>query len=130
VKNALALELKEKVLNLKERRKPSSPAQSNGRKALSKQWRVALLNLPADYTAPKVMVPAGQEQFEIVITAPAVAAATDLPNIQFRIAAANGAPLQAGRAAADESDAGTIETLTVSAVGLCKIPAGKARGVT
>jgi hypothetical protein len=55
---------------------------------------VALVNLPAGYSAPKVTVPAEQEQFEIVVAAPAVAAAADLPNVQFRVTATYGGLLQ------------------------------------
>lgn len=55
---------------------------------------VALVNLPAGYSAPKVTVPADQEQFEIIVAAPAVAAAADLPNVQFRVTAISGGLLQ------------------------------------
>jgi len=55
---------------------------------------VALVNLPAGYSAPKVTVPPEQEQFEIVVTAPAVTAAADLPNVQFRVTTPGGGPLQ------------------------------------
>ncbi len=51
---------------------------------------VALVNLPAGYSAPKVTLPGNQEQFEIVVGTPAVAAAADLPNIQFRITTPQG----------------------------------------
>jgi hypothetical protein len=51
---------------------------------------VALINLPAGYSAPQVTVPPDQEQFEIVVGTPAVAAAADLPNIQFRITTPQG----------------------------------------
>jgi hypothetical protein len=55
---------------------------------------VSLVNLPAGYSAPKVTVPADQEQFEIVVNSPAVTAAADLPNIQFRVATPTGSLLQ------------------------------------
>lgn len=55
---------------------------------------VSLLNLPAGYQAPKVTVAPDQERFELVVSAPAVAAAADLPNIQFRIATLSGSLLQ------------------------------------
>ena len=55
---------------------------------------VSLLNLPPGYSAAKVAVTADQEAFEIVISAPAVTAAADLPNIQFRVASPSGSLLQ------------------------------------
>jgi hypothetical protein len=55
---------------------------------------VSLVNLPAGYSAPSVTVPADQEQFEIVVSAPAATAAADLPNIQFRAATPTGSLLQ------------------------------------
>jgi hypothetical protein len=55
---------------------------------------VALINLPAGYTAPKVTVAPDQERFEIVVSAPAVSAAADLPNIQFRITTSRGTLLR------------------------------------
>lgn len=55
---------------------------------------VALVNLPGGYSAPKVTVPGDQEQFEIVVTSPAVTAAVDLPNIQFRVTTPAGSLLQ------------------------------------
>ena len=55
---------------------------------------VALLNLPAGYAAPKVTVAPDQEQFEIVVSVPAVTAAADLPNIQFRVTTPSGSLLQ------------------------------------
>ncbi|HTI50267.1 MAG TPA: hypothetical protein VL475_04925, partial [Planctomycetaceae bacterium] len=55
---------------------------------------VAFVNLPAGYTAPKVTLAAGQEQFEIVVTAPAVTAAADLPNVALRVSTTAGNPLQ------------------------------------
>jgi hypothetical protein len=55
---------------------------------------VSLVNLPAGYTAPKVTVPADQEPFEIVVSAPAVTAAADLPNIQFRVTSPLGSLMQ------------------------------------
>jgi hypothetical protein len=55
---------------------------------------VSLLNLPPGYLAPKVAVAADQEPFEIVISAPAVTAAADLPNIQLRVASPSGSLLQ------------------------------------
>jgi hypothetical protein len=55
---------------------------------------VSLLNLPPGYSAPKIEVAADQEAFEIVVSAPAVTAAADLPNIQFRVASPMGSLLQ------------------------------------
>jgi hypothetical protein len=55
---------------------------------------VSLINLPGDYPAPQVMVAPDQEQFEIVVSAPAVTAAADLPNIQLRVATPTGSLLQ------------------------------------
>jgi hypothetical protein len=55
---------------------------------------VSLVNLPAGYMAPKVTVPPDQEQFEIVVTAPAVTAAADLPKIQFRVTSPLGSLMQ------------------------------------
>jgi hypothetical protein len=55
---------------------------------------VSLVNLPADYSAPKATVAPDQEQFEITVTAPAVAAAADLPNIQLRVTTPSGSLLQ------------------------------------
>lgn len=55
---------------------------------------VALVNLPAGYTVPKTLVAPDQEQFEIVVSAPAVAAAADIPNVQFRVSTPLGSLLQ------------------------------------
>jgi hypothetical protein len=55
---------------------------------------VSLLNFPAGYSAPKAIIAPDQEQFEIVVSAPAVTAAADLPNIQFRVATPAGSLLQ------------------------------------
>jgi hypothetical protein len=55
---------------------------------------VALVNLPAGYESPKVTVTPDQEQFEIAVSAPAVTAAADLPNIQFRVSTPSGSLLQ------------------------------------
>jgi hypothetical protein len=55
---------------------------------------VSLVNLPAGYTAPKVTVAPDQEQFEIVVSAPAVTEAADLPNIQFRVTSPLGSLMQ------------------------------------
>lgn len=61
---------------------------------------VLLVNLPAGYAAPKVTLAPEQEQFELVVTAPYVAAAADIPNVQLRVTTAAGAPLQADVAVA------------------------------
>ena len=55
---------------------------------------VSLINLPAGYTAPKATLAPDQEQFEIVVSAPVVTAAADLPNIQFRVTTSSGSLLQ------------------------------------
>jgi hypothetical protein len=55
---------------------------------------VSLINLPAGYTALKATVAPDQEQFEIVVIAPAVTAAADLPNLQLRVATPSGSLLQ------------------------------------
>ncbi|HEY2253894.1 MAG TPA: hypothetical protein VGH74_22620 [Planctomycetaceae bacterium] len=39
-------------------------------------------------------VPADQEPFEIIVSAPAVTAAADLPNIQFRVTSPLGSLMQ------------------------------------
>jgi hypothetical protein len=54
---------------------------------------VLLVGFPAGYTAPKVILPPDQENFELVVTAPAVTAAADVPNITLRATSANGTPL-------------------------------------
>lgn len=58
---------------------------------------VAIVNLPAGYTAPKLTLAADQEQFEIAVGAPAVTAAADIPNVQFRITTPAGSPLERDR---------------------------------
>ncbi len=55
---------------------------------------VTLVNLPAGYSAPKVTLGPDQEQFELVVSAPAVAAPADLPNVQFRVTTPSGGLLQ------------------------------------
>lgn len=55
---------------------------------------ISLVNLPAGYVAPKAIVAANQEQFEIVVTAPEVAAAADLPNVALRVTTTVGGLLQ------------------------------------
>jgi hypothetical protein len=55
---------------------------------------VALVNLPAGYAAPKVTLAPDQEQFEIVVSAPAVTAAADIPNVQYRVSTSSGSLLQ------------------------------------
>ncbi|MGE5191986.1 MAG: LamG-like jellyroll fold domain-containing protein [Deltaproteobacteria bacterium] len=55
---------------------------------------VSLIGLPAGYAAPKVTIAPDQEQFEIVVSAPAVTAAADLPSVQFRVATPTGSLLQ------------------------------------
>jgi hypothetical protein len=55
---------------------------------------VSLINLPAGYTAPKATIAPDQEQFELVVSAPAVTAAADLPNIQLRVTTPSGSLLQ------------------------------------
>jgi hypothetical protein len=55
---------------------------------------VAIVNLPAGYTAPKATLAADQEQFEIVVTAPAVTAAADLPKVALRVSTTDGNLLQ------------------------------------
>ena len=85
VQNAVSVELAANNLNL------TGNAQTKFTGAVKRTARftgavdVSLVNLPAGYAAPKVTVAPEQEQFEIVVTSPAVAAAADLPNIQFRI---------------------------------------------
>jgi hypothetical protein len=56
---------------------------------------VSLVNLPAGYVAQKTTVPADQEQFEIVVTAPEIATPADIPNVQFRVTSGGGSLLQA-----------------------------------
>ncbi len=57
---------------------------------------VQVLNLPAGTTAPTVTVPPDQEAFEIAITPAAVTAVMDVPNVVFRVTAADGnKPVQA-----------------------------------
>ncbi len=48
---------------------------------------VTLQGLPAGYIAPKITVPADKEQFELLVTAGAEAAARDIPNITLRVEA-------------------------------------------
>ena len=85
VQNAVAVEPAAKALNL------TGNAQTKFTGAVKRTARftgavdVSLVNLPAGYAAPKVTVASEQEQFEIVVSAPAVTAAADLPNIQFRV---------------------------------------------
>jgi hypothetical protein len=55
---------------------------------------VSILNLPAGYSAPKFTIAADQEQFELIVTSPAVTAAANLPNIQLRVTTPTGALLQ------------------------------------
>ena len=54
---------------------------------------VELVNLPAGYSAPKVVIAPDQQQFELAVTAPDVAAAADLPNIVLRVTTSTGRPL-------------------------------------
>jgi hypothetical protein len=54
---------------------------------------VEFVNLPAGYTASKATLAADQEQFDILIAAPAVAAAADLPKVALRVSGADGNPL-------------------------------------
>lgn len=56
---------------------------------------LALVNLPAGYSAPKISIAPDQQQFEVVVTAPEVAAAADLPNVALRVTTPAGKPLQA-----------------------------------
>jgi hypothetical protein len=56
---------------------------------------VQILNLPAGSTVPPVTVPADQEAFELTVTPGATTAAVDVPNVVFRIVAADGGkPIQ------------------------------------
>jgi hypothetical protein len=85
VQNAVTVEPASKALSL------TGNAQTKFTGAVKRTARftgavdVSLINLPAGYAAPKVTVAPEQEQFEIVVSAPAVTAAADVPNIQFRV---------------------------------------------
>jgi hypothetical protein len=54
---------------------------------------VSLVNLPAGYAAAPVVVAESQTAFELAITAPAVTAAADLPNIALRVIGPGGTPI-------------------------------------
>jgi hypothetical protein len=58
---------------------------------------LSLLNLPAGYSATGVTVAPDQQQFELVITSPAVTAMSDIQNVQFRVATPAGALLALDR---------------------------------
>ena len=94
VQNAVSVQLAENSLSL------TGNAQTKFTGAVKRTARfmgavaVSLVNLPAGYSAPQVTVAPEQEQFEIVVSAPAVTAAADLPNIQFRVTTAVGSLLQ------------------------------------
>ncbi|MBI3860295.1 MAG: hypothetical protein HY290_00205, partial [Planctomycetia bacterium] len=94
VQNAVSVQPTEKTLLL------TGNAQTKFSGAVKRTARftgavdVSLVNLPAGYSAPKVTVAGDQEQFEIVVSAPAVAAAADVPNVQFRVTTPSGSLLQ------------------------------------
>ena len=67
---------------------------------------VSLVNLPAGYMAPKVAVSPDQEQFEVVVTAPEITAAADIPNVQFRVTSIAGSMLLADMPVATKATPG------------------------
>lgn len=94
VRNALAAEPNSKSLNLTGNGQSKFGGTVKRTVGFALPVEVALVNLPAGYSAPAVTVGPEQEQFEIVVTAPAVTAAADLPNVQFRVTAVGGGSLQ------------------------------------
>jgi hypothetical protein len=56
---------------------------------------VQIANLPAGSTVNTIVVPAGQEAFELTVTPPAVTAVTDVANVVLRLVSENGKTLHA-----------------------------------
>jgi hypothetical protein len=54
-----------------------------------------IMNLPAGSTVNSVVVPAGQEAFELTVTPPAVTAVMDVANVVLRVVSETGKALQA-----------------------------------
>lgn len=79
-----AIELAAKTLNLTGNTMSKFRGTVKRSGGYSGTIEVALLNMPADYSAPKVTLPPGQEEFEIVVTAPASTASSELRSILFR----------------------------------------------
>ena len=94
VQNAVSVELAAKSLTLTGNMQATFAGAVKRTARFEGPVDVSLLNLPGGYSASKVTVAADQEKFEIVVTAPAVTAAADLPNIQFRVASPAGSLLQ------------------------------------
>jgi hypothetical protein len=94
VQNAVSVELAAKSLTLTGNMQATFAGAVKRTARFEGPVDVSLLNLPGGYSASKVTVAADQEKFEIVVTVPAVTAAADLPNIQFRVASPAGSMLQ------------------------------------
>ncbi len=95
IQNAAAVQLAANNLMLKS----AMPAKFTGTIKRTAGYagpvNVQILNLPAGTTVPPVTVPPDQETFELTVTPAAVTAAMDVPNVLFRITAADtGKPLQ------------------------------------
>jgi hypothetical protein len=94
VQNAISVQLAANSLNLTGNAQTIFAGTVKRTARFSGAINVSLINLPAGYAAPIVTVAPDQEQFEIAVSAPAVTAAADLPNVQFRITSPLGSLMQ------------------------------------
>ena len=95
VQNAITLELAENMLVMTGDTASKFQGTIKRSPGFAEQVEVALLNLPASYTAPKVTLPPDQSQFEVVITAPKVTAEVNVANVVLRVTGPTGNLLQA-----------------------------------
>jgi hypothetical protein len=93
VQNAVTLQPAANALALAGKTETKLTGTAKRTAGFAQPVEIALVNLPGGYSAPKVTLAADQETFEIVVTAPEIAAAADLPNVALRVTATDGSPL-------------------------------------
>jgi hypothetical protein len=106
VQNAVKVELAASVLTLAGKAETKFTGHLKRTAGFTQPVEITLVNLPAGYTAPKVTLASSQEPFEIVVTAPEVTAAADLPNVALRVTTTEGSLLQTDLPVATKVTAG------------------------
>lgn len=106
VQNAATVQLAANALTVSSKAETRFAGTLKRAAGFTEPVEVSLVNLPAGYMAPKVTLPSDQEQFEIVVTAPEIAAAADIPNVQFRVTSTAGSLLLADMPVATKATPG------------------------